>query len=479
MVWNDVAIHDFAMDERGLWSSVLGVEATRFLNSMLGAAAVFTAVGCLGCKMQSSPRNWGLMAGASAALFVTGAWARVSDLVSESNWALLAAGFAAALLGTAWLGRGRHEEQDFNLASGFLSIGAALLLVFSLFRLLDNIWLTLAIAALALAFAIAAGPMRVKLQGPIAAALGSFVTLRLFVSRELWEEDKTLPLGAHWPLYGYGVPAALFLVASRLLKTAGHVRSAVTLEGLSLGLIISLVALELRVLIAGGITYDEPQFLEMAAHILTWLGAAYGLMYRQQLFSSFISTWGARLLIAGACGAIVLLSLGVLNPVVTEEPVPGNIVFNALLLAYLAPVVLIGLIARKLDVLNWGVLRPVAGVLALVLAFVYVTLETKRVFQGHAMVAWSLSVAESYAYSAVWLAFALALFIAGLRLAKQYIRYAGLAVMVLVVLKVFLWDMSSLEGLYRIASFIGLGLCLVGIGWLYQRFVQKPANLTA
>ena len=67
---------------------------------------------------------------------------------------------------------------------------------------------------------------------------------------------------------------------------------------------------------------------------------------------------------------------------------------------------------------------------------------------------------------------ALALFVAGLKLARQYIRYAGLGVMVLVVLKVFLWDMSSLEGLYRIASFIGLGLCLVGIGWLYQRFVQ-------
>ena len=91
------------------------------------------------------------------------------------------------------------------------------------------------------------------------------------------------------------------------------------------------------------------------------------------------------------------------------------------------------------------------------------------------MMAWPLSVAESYAYSAVWLASALALFIAGIRLARQYIRYAGLAVMVLVVLKVFLSDMSDLEGLYRIASFIGLGLCLVGIGWLYRRFVQKPA----
>ena len=31
---------------------------------------------------------------------------------------------------------------------------------------------------------------------------------------------------------------------------------------------------------------------------------------------------------------------------------------------------------------------------------------------------------------------------------------------------------------YRIGSFIGLGLCLVGIGWLYQRFVQ-PRKLVS
>ena len=142
------------------------------------------------------------------------------------------------------------------------------------------------------------------------------------------------------------------------------------------------------------------------------------------------------------------------------------------------PLALIALIARKLDVLDWSVFQPVAGGLSLALVFAYVTLETKRLFQGPVMVPASLSVAESYAYSAVWLALALALFIAGLQLARQYIRYAGLGVMVLVVLKVFLWDMSSLEGLYRIASFIGLGLCLVGIGWLYQRFVQprKPVS---
>jgi uncharacterized membrane protein len=151
----------------------------------------------------------------------------------------------------------------------------------------------------------------------------------------------------------------------------------------------------------------------VAAHILTWLGAAYGLMYRQQLFSSLISLWGARILIGASLAAIVFVSLGSLNPIVTEDPVPGNVVFNALLLAYLAPVVLLGFILRRLEALGWLQFRPAVGILALVLAMTYVTLETKRVFQGHALVAWSLSGAESYAYSAVWLVSALALFAAG------------------------------------------------------------------
>jgi uncharacterized membrane protein len=476
MLWSEVAMHELAMDERGLWSSVPGPEAQRFLTYMLGAAAAFTLIGCLGALLQKQPRNWGIAGGISAVLFVGGAWARVSDLLGESTWALIGVILAGLLLAAVWVGRGKREELQSDLASGLLSIGGALLLLFSLDRIFDGLCLTLAIAGLAVAFAALAKRLQVTLQGPIAAAFGSLAAVRLFISRELWEEDRTLPWGQHWPLYGYGIPAILFLIASRFLNAAGHIRSAMTLEGLSLGLVISLVALELRVLIGGGVTYDEPQFLEVAAHILTWLGAAYGLMHRQQLFSSFISKWGARILIAVSCAAIVLFSLGGLNPVVTGEPLQGNIVFNALLLAYLAPVALLGLIARKLDVLNWEKLRPAVGFFALALTLVYLTLETKRVFQGNTMVAWSTSIEESYAYSAIWLAFALALFVAGLRLSLQHIRYAGLGVMVLVVLKVFLWDMSSLEGLYRIASFIGLGLCLVGIGWLYQRFIQKPAR---
>ena len=52
-------------------------------------------------------------------------------------------------------------------------------------------------------------------------------------------------------------------------------------------------------------------------------------------------------------------------------------------------------------------------------------------------------------------------------------------VLALVVLKVFIGDMSNLEGLLRIASFVGLGFCLVGIGSLYQRFVRGAAPVPA
>jgi uncharacterized membrane protein len=45
------------------------------------------------------------------------------------------------------------------------------------------------------------------------------------------------------------------------------------------------------------------------------------------------------------------------------------------------------------------------------------------------------------------------------------------------VLKIFLYDLSDLEGLMRALSFIGLGLVLIGIGLVYQKLVfRNPAK---
>jgi uncharacterized membrane protein len=169
--------------------------------------------------------------------------------------------------------------------------------------------------------------------------------------------------------------------------------------------------------------------------------------------------------------------LTVRNPVMTLDAVEGGQVFNALWLAYLLPVPLYALMARKLEGLGWQDLRSGMGAFALVLLMAFVTLMVKRQFQDASIDPMFLSQAESYAVSLAWLVTGIAIFVAGLKLDRQTIRYGGLAVIVLTVLKVFGSDLFQLGGLWRIASIIGLGLCLVGVGWLYTRFVvQKKSD---
>ena len=47
----------------------------------------------------------------------------------------------------------------------------------------------------------------------------------------------------------------------------------------------------------------------------------------------------------------------------------------------------------------------------------------------------------------------------------------AILIVIALLLKVFLFDMAALTGFYRALSFIGLGGSLLGIGYLYQRFV--------
>ena len=69
------------------------------------------------------------------------------------------------------------------------------------------------------------------------------------------------------------------------------------------------------------------------------------------------------------------------------------------------------------------------------------------------------------------LAFGVALLVAGVLLQSQPARLASAAVVTLTAAKVFLHDLAGVQGVYRAFSFIGLGLVLMGIGWLYQRLL--------
>ncbi|MDE2446785.1 MAG: DUF2339 domain-containing protein, partial [Alphaproteobacteria bacterium] len=420
--WPDVAFYDIAFDERGFWISVPGrIEPPRFMMWMMVGLVGFTCVGALGVFRKAVSQPWAALVAGASFLYLFGAWARADFVWPNMQWALLGAVLAFALLALAWVRRSSLDALEELLGASCLLMGAALLGLFALDRSLDGVWMTMAVAALALGFAFVVRALPVRLGGSLVAALASFAALRLFVAREIWHNGAVLPWGGHWPVYGYGVPAVLALMASRVLPAEQFMRARVALEGIALALGIALVSLELRTLIGGGIGYADITLLEMASHILAWLGAAYGLAYRQSLFSSFVSKWGARVLLFASCAGMIGFSLVVLNPLL-GRPVEGNMLFNSLTLAYLAAVPLLALMARKLEGLGLGRLRNALGILALVMVLAYVTLQVKMWFQGKYLIPEFSSDAESYSMSVAWLLLSIAMFVAGLKLGRQNIR---------------------------------------------------------
>ncbi len=66
-----------------------------------------------------------------------------------------------------------------------------------------------------------------------------------------------------------------------------------------------------------------------------------------------------------------------------------------------------------------------------------------------------------------------ALLIVGFPLSDRVLRISGLTLFLVCVLKLFSWDLRHLETLYRILSFIVLGLMLVSVSWIYTRFREQ------
>jgi uncharacterized membrane protein len=78
------------------------------------------------------------------------------------------------------------------------------------------------------------------------------------------------------------------------------------------------------------------------------------------------------------------------------------------------------------------------------------------------------------ALSSLWSLVGLTALIVGLRRNIGPVRTAGLAVLLVTVGKVFLYDLSTLTSVYRVSSFIVLGLLLLLGAFAYQRLCPPP-----
>jgi uncharacterized membrane protein len=296
------------------------------------------------------------------------------------------------------------------------------------------------------------------------------------VARLAWEprivgpDVGTTPI-FNWLLYGYGIPAAAFWLGAALLRRRADDAPTRTVDSGAILLTVLAAFLEIRHIVNQGDVYRASASLaEVALQVCVGLAMTIGLERLRLRTGSVVHDLGA-LLIAALTLLGIVLGLGLAeNPLVTGQSVGGRFV-NLILLGYALPAVL----AAALALLTRGA-RPqgysaTAAVVAVALALLYLSLEVRTLYHGAVLNRGATGAAEQYTYSAVWLAFGVVLLAVGVWLRSQAVRFASAAVVILTVLKVFLVDMRDLTGIYQGLSFIGLGVVLLGIGWLYQRLL--------
>ena len=71
--------------------------------------------------------------------------------------------------------------------------------------------------------------------------------------------------------------------------------------------------------------------------------------------------------------------------------------------------------------------------------------------------------------TSIWALEALALIVAGFAASKRSFRYWGLFLLLVCVLKLVVLDLSGVETIYRILSYIVLGLILLAASFVYTR----------
>ncbi|MCB0217480.1 MAG: DUF2339 domain-containing protein, partial [Chloroflexi bacterium] len=277
-------------------------------------------------------------------------------------------------------------------------------------------------------------------------------------------------------LWAYGLPSLLAFGLAVWLDRgdATERRLAPSLGGCGLLLLLLHIGLEIRRGFSGSVlSYGPVDFFEAGGYGVAGLALGLALLYAGRRWRLVLPRASALLLIVTALTGLWLLPGLWLNPLWRHVSVGAWPVFNRLLPAFGLPALLAVLAARELargEAPERAWARPV-GAQGLGLALLLVTLEVRQAFHGRFLDTGALGSAENYSYSLAWVLFASLLLVAGVNRGNLLARWASLPVMLIAVGKVFLYDTASLAGLYRVMSFLGLGLSLILLGWIYQRFV--------
>jgi uncharacterized membrane protein len=185
--------------------------------------------------------------------------------------------------------------------------------------------------------------------------------------------------------------------------------------------------------------------------------------------------------------ALAALALGVGRLLFFDNFATTTLILNLRMLVYVVAIVVLGLVAyyasgyESEEVRNIGAMAIVAlNALALVaLSYEihdYYSRQIATGLPGPAFWApehWSqmraIEIARGFTYSALFMAYGAMLMIVGFLRNSAFVRWQALVLIAATIVKVFIYDVSQLDRVYRILSFGVLGILLLAISFAYQR----------
>ncbi|MER8955378.1 DUF2339 domain-containing protein [Mesorhizobium sp. M0833] len=445
-----------------------------FIGLGFWAARRFAAYGWLRAA------TWAAWSAVAPLVILLALWSTFGNLDRDLAYAAVAAVLVGVFVaGGEWIARGEAPPLTGGAAVSFALGGAAIAGLLMLHMAFGSGWTTILLGAAAAVPALATRWRSYPVLGWISvgaviAVLGRAAFDPTIVGAEFLSKTPVF----NWLLLGYGVPALAFGFAAWQLARTTNGRPRFAMEaGAALFCLLTVAMLVRHAMHGGVIDTAAATLAEQAIYTLIAIGAGAILVAIDMRSPSQVLRYGSIAAGVVSVAFIVLQHFLALNPLLTDESTGSIPVFNLLFLAYLLPAVAAGALALYCRDKRPQWYAAMLAVVAAVLAFAYATLSVRRLFKGEFIGLWSgLGQLETYTYSALWLVIGVVLLTAGVWLKSQVLRIASAALISIAVLKVFIFDMSELEGVLRALSFIGLGAVLIGIGLFYQRLLTRAAR---
>ena len=286
--------------------------------------------------------------------------------------------------------------------------------------------------------------------------------------------DMPMGLIFNTMLAHYGLPALGFAAIAWVYHRDPWTWLREVFQAIGLVVATATISLQIRLGFHPEALWNNPaDLIEWSTHAGLWLAFGIGVLWWFKQ-ASLSGLRGAAVGI-GVVGLItaVLYPLLIANPLLAEAEVGDTLVLNWLLYIYGLPCLLAAVLActcrtKKLP------MKPIAAAVSLLLLFVFVSMQVRQGFVGGDLLldTHPITSAENYSYSLAWVLLALSLLAGGLVSGSAALRYGSLAVMLVAVGKVAV-DTAQLRDLWRVLSLLGLGLSLIVLGYVYQRYVFR------